>query len=224
MSGALQAMMMRKGVASSDLSISYQFSSSSTTTSHVISASAQAGDLAIIHCYAQGSGSYSGAGPVGWTQAAYARTTTGTGAVWGVLSYKVLTAGDIGATLTNLPSGGAGLGSTTLYYRPSKAISSVTLVGTAGNEATTGDPAPQIMNVALNNDPANVCIAAYVANSAIATRSSTVPMSEIAEKTGNPYAYIKHKAYNIGDTLEYISVDMADYNNNCLQSFFVEVK
>jgi len=197
MSGALQAMMMRKGVASSDLSISYQFSSSSTTTSHVISASAQA---------------------------AYARTTTGTGAVWGILSYKVLTAGDVGATLSSLPAGGQGQGSTILYYRPSKAISSVTLVGTAGNEATTGDPAPQTMNVAWNNNPTNVCIAAYVANSAIATRSSTVTMSEIAEKTGNPYAYIKHKAYNIGDTLEYISVDMADYNNNCLQSFFVEVK
>lgn len=226
MAGCLQTLMMRNGAGGGGgaLTVSYLFSTSSTTSSHTISASAQAGDLAIMHCYAQGSGGYSGAGPSGWSEVAYARTTTGTGAVWGVLSYKVLVSGDIGSTITGLPAGGAGHGSTTIYYRPSKTISTVTLAATAGNEATTGDPAAQIMNVSGNNDPTNVCVAGYIANAVVTTRSSTVTMSEITEKSGNPYAYLKHKAYNVLDTLEYISVDMTDYGNNCLQSFFLEIK
>lgn len=220
--GAMHQALLMAG--NSKLDMTYQFSTASTTTSHTISSSAQVGDLVVLHCYAQGSGGYSGATPSGWTQVAYSRTTTGTGAVWGVLAYKVLVSGDPNTTLTGLPGGGAGQGSTMLYYRPSKAITLVTLVGNsaAGDEATTGDPAQQNMNVSFDNDPPYICVGGYISNGAITTRTSSVTMSEITEKTGNPYAYVKHKTYNIGDTLEYVSVDMADFGNNCLQSFYLK--
>lgn len=223
MAGAAQSLLMRNGIIPA-LSLSFLFSTGSVTTSHTVSASAQAGDLAILHCGANGSGSYAGATPAGWTQVCYSRTTSGTGAVWGVFAYKVLTGGDIGATLTGLPTGGGGASSTITYYRPSKAITTVSLVGTAGDEATTAAPTNQSMNIALANDPAYVALIGYVANNSITTRGSTVSMTEITERASGFWSYVKYKIYNIGDTLEFITASMADYGNNCLQSFFLSVK
>lgn len=219
MAGALQALLMRKQSA---LSFTYLFNTSSTTTSHTVSSSAQAGDIAILHCSAQGSGSYTGGTPSGWTEATYSRTTSGTGAVWGIFAYKVLVSGDVGATLTGLPGGGQGQASTIVYYRPSKTINTVALGATAGNEATTGTPATQTQNVSGVNLPPNILLGGWIANAAVTTRSTTITMTEITEKTGNPYSYVKHKLYNVGDTLEYLTADMADYGNNCLQTFFLK--
>jgi hypothetical protein len=225
MSGAAQALLMRGG-APAALALSFLFSTGSTTTSHTVSASAQAGDLAILHCGANGSGSYSGATPAGWTQVCYSRTTSGTGAVWGVFAYKVLVSGDIGATLTGLPTGGGGASSTITYYRPSVAISSVSLMGgsSTGDEATTATPTNQTQNISLDNDPAYVNHVGWVANNSITTRGTTVTMSEITERASGFWSYVKYKIYNVGDTLEFNTASMADYGNNCLQSFVLKVK
>lgn len=214
-----QALLMAGGNA---LSFTYLFNTSSTTTSHTVSSSAQEGDIAVLHCSAQGSGSYSGATPSGWTEAAYSRTTTGTGAVWGIFAYKILASGDVGATLTGLPGGGQGQASTIVYHRPSRAINTVALGATVGNEATTGTPATQTQNVSGVNLPPNILFGGWISGGAITTRSTSITMTEIAEKTGNPYSYVKYKLYNVGDTLEYLTADMADYGNNCLQTMFLK--
>lgn len=227
MAGSLQAMLMRKGVApATALSLSFLFSTGSLTASHTITSTAQAGDLAVLHCAACGSGSYSGALPAGWTQIAYSRTTTGTGAVWGAVAYKILTEGDRGLQLTGLPSGGNGAASSITYYRPSKAITSVALMGNSatGDQATTAAPTTQVQNIALDNDPAYISQVGWVANNSITTRSTSITMTEIAVRTVNFWFYTKWKIYNVGNTLEYNTINMADYGNNCLQSFVLKVK
>lgn len=225
MSGAAQALLMRGGSPAA-LSLSFLFSTGSLTASHTVTSSAQAGDLAVLHCSANGSGNYTGGVPSGWTQVCYSRTTSGTGAVWGVFAYKILTEGDRGLQLTGLPSGGGGAASAITYYRPSKPITSVSLMGgsATGDEATTGTPTNQTQNISLDNDPAYVNHVGWVANNSITTRGTTVTMTEITERAVNFWSYVKWKIYNVGDTLEFNTASMADYGNNCLQSFVLKVK
>ena len=211
-----------------NLDLTYQAVSYSTTASHTIPSGSglAAGDLAVMHCAAQGSGAYTGAVPSGWTQIRYSRTTSGSSAVWGVIAYKVLSSGDIGSTLTGLPAGGGNEGSTILYFRPSKPITTVSLVtgiNRGGDQATTATPADQAVDVNSANDPAYVAIVGYVANGTVTTRWTSVSMSEAVGRTA-PYQFTKYKIYNIGATLEYITVTMADYGNNCLQSALLSVK
>lgn len=210
--------------ASPTMSLTHVRNTASTTTSHTVSASAVVGELAVLHCSAVGSGGYTGATPSGWTELTYSRTTTGTGAVWGVFAIKILVSGDIGTTLTGLPGGGGGQGSTISYFTPSRPIVSATVVGTAGNEATTGTPVNQSLNIQTNNAPPNLAFAGYISNNAITTRTSTgATMTEITERTVTLYSYVKYKVYNVGSTLENITIAMADYGNNCLQSFYLKV-
>lgn len=219
MSAVQQATMM--ATKAENISMSFVTSSTSDTTSHVVSTSAQAGDIAIIHMAASGSGAYAGAPPSGWANTTYARTTTGSGAVWGSFAWKQLVSGDIGATLTGLPTGGSWRNSVIVYFRPSKAITSVSVVGTPNQQATTGDPVQQDNNIAGSNNPPNIIVAGYISNGTITTRTSSVTMNEIVQRTNN--VFLKYKIYNIGDTLEYVSADMADFGNNCLHSFYLTI-
>lgn len=228
MTGILLATLAKPVAAPSNLDLSYIWATLSNFNTHTIESGGDvvAGDLAVLHCCAQGSGSYAGAIPSGWTQVRYSRTTSGTGAVWGVIAYKVLGSGDIGATLTGLPAGGGNEGSTILYFRPSKPITSVALYtgsSSGGDEATTGTPVNQTISTAAANDPAYIAIAGYVANGTITTRGSSVTMSEVTGRA-SPYSYTKYKIYNIGATLEAVTISMADYGNNCLQSCLLQVK
>jgi hypothetical protein len=203
------------------ISMSFVTSTSSTTTSHTVSASAQAGDIAIIHMAANGSGGYAGAPPAGWSNTTYARTTTGTGAVWGSFAWKQLVSGDIGATLTGLPTGGGWGNSVIAYFRPSKAITANSVVGTPNQEASNGAPATQSNNVLTSNVPPNILVAGYISNGTITARTSSVTMTEIVQRTNN--VYLKYKIYNIGDTLENSTVSMADFGNNMLHSFYLTI-
>lgn len=228
MTGVLLSTILSGAPAPSNLDLTYVWNTVSTLTSHTVEAGGDvvAGDLAVLHCCAQGSGAYTGAVPAGWTQVRYSRTTSGTGAVWGVVAYKVLESTDIGATLTGLPAGGGNEGSTILYFRPSKPITSVTLyTGTnaGGDAATTGTPANQVVSSLTANDPAYIAIAGYISNGSVTTRGSSVIMDEIAGRA-SPYIYTKYKVYNVGATLESITVSMADYGNNCLQSLLLQIK
>lgn len=219
--GAMQQAVLMGQDAIDNISMSFVTSTSSATTSHTVSSSAQAGDIAIIHMAANGSGAYSGAPPSGWANTTYSRTTTGTGAVWGSFAWKQLVSGDIGATLTGLPTGGGWGNSVIVYFRPSKAITSASVVGTPNQEATTGDPVQQNNDTSTSNNPPNIVVAGYISNGTITTRTSTVTMNEITQRTNN--VFLKYKIYNIGDTLEYVSVDMADFGNNCLHSFYLTI-
>lgn len=220
MSAVQQATMMGSAAVES-ISMSFVTSTTSATTSHTISTSAQAGDIAIIHMAASGSGAYAGAPPAGWANTTYARTTTGSGAVWGSFAWKQLVSGDIGATLTGLPTGGSWRNSVIVYFRPSKAITSASVVGTPNQQATTGDPVQQDNNIAGSNNPPNIIVGGYISNGTITTRTSSVTMNEIVQRTNN--VFLKYKIYNIGDTLEYVSVDMADFGNNMLHSFYLTI-
>lgn len=219
--GAMQQAAMMGQDAIDNISMEFLFSTSSTTTSHTVSASAAAGDIAIIHMAASGSGAYSGAPPSGWANTTYSRTTTGSGAVWGAFAWKQLVSGDIGASLTGLPTGGQWGNSVIVYFRPSKAITSASVVGTPNQQATTGDPTAQNNNIATSNNPPNILVAGYISGGTITTRTSSVTMDEITQRTNN--VYLKHKIYNIGDTLDNVSVDMADFGNNCLHSFYLTI-
>lgn len=228
MSGALAALLGRGSAAgAAPLDLSYLFSTLSTTKSHTISSSAQAGDLAILFCSAVwGSGATFWAGDTaGFTEIRAAQSGASLVHARGLVGYKVLTSGDIGATLTNLVyAANAGSAySGILYFRPSKPISSVTDVSTGGNQGTTAAPTGQTIGVSTDNDPAYVAFASYLSNTN-PTRGSGVTMTEttIANITGHRH-YSKHKIYNVGNTLNNISITMTDGGNNVLQSGALKV-
>lgn len=221
MSAVQQATMMGSPVAAESISMSFVTSTTSTTSSHTVSNSAQAGDIAIIHMAAAGAAGFSGSPPSGWANTTYSRVGSASTGIWGTFAWKQLVSGDIGSSLTGLPSGGQWGNSTIVYLRPSKTITSASVVGTPNQEATANDPAAQNNNIATSNNPPNILVAGYISSGTITTRTSSVTMNEIVQRTNN--VYLKYKIYNIGDTLDNVSVDMADFGNNILHSFYLTI-
>lgn len=224
-----QSLLMSKDLG--PLTLTALFTTTSATNSHVISSSAQAGDIAVLHCTAiipLSGGSWAGS-VGGFTTVVDTQSGTGLLDVRNVVAYKVLVSGDIGATLSNTPNGGgSAVGASGIaYFRPSKPISTVTDIGTGGAQFTNSAPTSQTIDVTTDNDPTYILFATYHSqNNVTRTSSGGGTFSEIAIKNETNWrAYSRYLINNVGDTLFNITVSMTDGgNDNMMQSLALRIK
>lgn len=123
-------------------SLSFVTSANANVASITIPATAQAGDLAVLYQTAADSSAVpTDTLPSGFTSLGSVTGDYGSGFSLNSLSYKILTAGEPGTSITG-SSGSAGSRKLIAIFRPNVPINTVT-TGTASTEFTTGDPATQ---------------------------------------------------------------------------------
>jgi len=177
-------------------------STESSSSTIVIPATAAIGDIAIL---ADRSTTNSQVVPSGWTLHMGAGTT----GLRTTASFKILTAGDIGATIT-------GQGGTTnkrlLIYRPAIPISSA--IGTVvGQQATTATPSSRTMPLTTVPKP-SLCYAVYSSTASTPTRGWSAG-SPIESGTG--LLWTKHQAVNVDSiNSNNASISQSDGGTNVL--------
>jgi hypothetical protein len=112
-----------------------------------IPGAALAGDIAVFCDF--GGGSAVAGTPTGFTTAA--SVSSGTTAV-GVISYKLLVSGDVGAAISGGISGALFRENALLVFRPDDTIDTVT-VGSVDGYAGTGDPPDQVVSASGQATP-----------------------------------------------------------------------
>ena len=188
--------------------VSAAFTSSGTSTI-TLSASAQTGDIAIL--YDVTNVTSNNTVPSGWTQIIN-QTTTG---IRTIVSYRILTAGQAGTTITGTASGSRKF---IAVYRGNIPITTATVTVT-GQQATTGTP----NNQSLTGEAGPmIAYAVYSATQAsITTRGWSVGSPVLLSTTGGPTIYSNHLITNSG-TPSTTTISQTDNGSNVMASFRIK--
>lgn len=191
----------------SGITMSFVTSQTFTTTSFVIPAASQAGDIAILFDH---SSSTTNTVPSGWTSITGVSTT----GIRQNISRKILTSGDLSGNLIS------GMGSNprkiVLVYRPSQAITSVTATVT-GSQATTSSIQPSNQTLTGEAGPM-IAFACYSSSGAISNRGWSVGSPTEYSVISTSTNYVKALITNTG-TPSTTTISMTGGFNNALQSF-----
>lgn len=174
----------------------------------VIPSSAKAGDLAILFDYSATYTTYTV--PANWDL--IVRTVS---VLHAMCSYKILTAQDVGASVTGLP--GSAL-KTILVFRPNRPISAIT-VGSVNGQTTTSAPSNQTLSVPFASSPI-LGIAQYISTGAITSAASTVNMSTVTNTTNQ---LCKYSIFGKDSPSSNSTISMGDHGTNLMQSFYLKL-
>lgn len=183
--------------------------SSSSIASITIPAVAQTGDIAIL--YDVTNVTTNNTSPSGWTQIIN-QTTTG---IRTIVSYKILTAGEAGTSVT-------GLGTTTrkfiAVFRGNVPITTASVTVT-GQQATTATPTTQTLS---GEAGPMIAFAVYSGTaSSVTTRGWTVGTPVELGNTGGPSIYTRYLITNSG-TPSSTSVSQNDAGSNVMATFRIK--
>ena len=182
---------------------------SSNTANITLSASAQTGDIAIL--YDVTNVTTNNTVPSGWTQIIN-QTTTG---IRTIVSYRILTAGQAGTTITGTASGSRKF---IAVYRGNIPITTATVTVT-GQQATTGTPTAQSLT---GQAGPMIAYAVYSATQAsITTRGWSVGSPLQLANTGGPTIYSNHLITNSG-TPSTTTISQSDNGSNVMASFRIK--
>lgn len=138
-------MLTKRIMCRKENTLSYITSTNSTTANITISSSAAIGDIAVLLDTGWNAGSVTSVVPSGWTTisnitASYVMTGRS------ILSYKVLTSGNPGSSITGMTAT-YNLGKEMLIFRPTSPISSVTVADLGEEGVGSGTPADQTVGI-----------------------------------------------------------------------------
>jgi hypothetical protein len=176
-----------------------------TTTTIAIPAYAMTDDYAILF---DRSTTVTDVTPSGWISISKASTS----GIRSNISYKKLTSGDLGTTITGMAGT---VRKTLVIVRPNAPVSSVSL-STPAAQATTAAPTNQTISMSGQTQPI-MGFAHYAATAAISTRTGTGNERELVNTTSQ---YVKIWTYN-SSTAANQTVGMSDSGTNTLQSFWI---
>lgn len=207
-----QALIASAGAAALS-SITQVLSATSLASTITFPSGIQAGDLIVLQDWARNiSGVPSTVTPTGFTIVNDSTTST----VRGILSYKKATGSESGS-LTGM-SGTFGRGKAMAVFRGDVAAATVTSADPDG-EATSGNPAAQTVTSGSGTPPL-VAIGGYSAMAAITARTFS-PAKDGEAGTSDDRVYLAWKIYNSSPAD--VSVDMADFFVNILQSCYIQM-
>lgn len=184
------------------------------TSSLVIPGTAQAGDLAILVTAAHG-GSIAKTWPSGWTEVREDHDVDDSRMVSG---YKILTSGDIGATITGMNDSEEHI--LLIVFRPNKPINAASIY-TINGEATISNPVAQTIAMSTLTGPM-VGVVFMSGTNGITSVVTPSVMTEVPF-VGNSTGFAAYKIYNKADTPVNITVDMNDAGDNVMQSWAIKV-
>lgn len=215
------------------LEVVYQTSVASTSSGNItIPAGAQVGDICVLMDWVVDDSAYpTSIVPTGFTSVVneltnYARITN---------SYRVLTAGEPGSTITGLtPRSGHGHTKKIMtIVRPVKAISTITVTSGGGAHhyrLTNTDPSLLELALATDSTQSGMILAHYASTGNVLSRTSTTEMVEYANSEtlsvlGTTSQYCRYKTYATGNAGgNYIDIDMADSgDHNTLNGVCIKV-
>lgn len=138
-------MLTRRIMCRKQNTLSYITSTNSTTANITISASAAIGDIAVLLDMGWSSSSQASVVPSGWT------TISNTTAKFimagrGILTYRVLTSGNPGSSVTGMTATYS-LGKQMMIFRPTSPISSLTVADLGEEGVGSGTPADQVVGI-----------------------------------------------------------------------------
>lgn len=184
-----------------------------------IPGTAQAGDLAVFIDWAvNSSGTPTLVVPSGWTSI---QSNNNISTIRRVCSAKIIATGEPGTSITGM-DGGLGELKTILIFRGNIALTSFTAYSAAG-ALTTADPAGQTVTSSGGSTPL-VVIGSGSSTGVMTAQVSFTPAADgIVDVTvsSNRYQSTGYKIYNSSPAN--VTVDMADYGSNGLQSFYLSV-
>lgn len=185
-------------------------SSTSTSSTIAIPSSAMIDDYAILFDF---STSTTLTVPSGFTQI----TTSTTTGIRSTVSYRKLTTGQPGTTITGM----AGTTSKVLLIvRGNTTINSIT-ISTPTQQATTAAPTNQTISMSGQAAPI-MGFAHYTANAAVTTRNSDAISAVTTEYNAGINQYVKTFAYNAYYwTPTNVVISTTDVGTNALQSFYI---
>lgn len=197
--------------AGSSLSLAFYTSATSTAATIAVPAEVVGGDLMVLYDVAGGTpGSVT---PTGWTLI----NSAASGAVRAVISYRIATNTDAGASVTGMDS--TAMRKAMLVFRGPVVAVSVSSVGSQGTDA---NPAAQTVLAASGTPPLIVFGGYSCGNNPVDPRTFTV--ASVAAKDGEVFAdtksYLAYKIYNSNPAD--VVIDMNNEgNNNLLNSFYL---
>lgn len=199
-----------------ELSFSFVTSTTSTTRTFTVPASSQAGDLVI---YVTSSGVNGGTGdltdsykPADWTRI-YRNAFSGGGDEDSVhdVAYKIIASGDVSAVKTVAAANHDEYNIVALVFRPTKTFG--VTIETTNHQVGDLDPTAQTINGTAVSTLPQLLFATYWTynqggGGSVLSRSWTG--GTYTEATTRTSFYTRYKMFNIGDTKENVTVDMAD--------------
>lgn len=173
-----------------------------------VPASAQAGDLAIFCDNINTASSITA--PTGWSTVSTASVASN---VTVGLFYKILTSGDLNATISSQDTSTTDHGVMISIFRPTGTLTSAT-PGSVNQQATTGDPTLQTVSASGQSAPLGVFFAMMQRYSnASGLNVTTVPtndgVDELAEST-TVRIRLYYKFYNTGSSPANVTGDIGD--------------
>lgn len=202
------------------LAMSFVASANSSSSTITIPGTAVAGDFAVlIDCAVDNTagGSVSGVTPSGWTNVAFT-TVSSSDTVRTMTSYRILTAGQPGTSITGMNSDYEK--KFILVFRPSTSI--ITATASAWNsEGTTGNPSVQIVSASGVVAPLIVLAVASGSGTTSAPSFSTESpaMTNLTAAAANLGLRIGYTLYNTDPSDQ--SIDMNDVGENALHSGYI---
>jgi hypothetical protein len=212
---------MQSLFSSSFGSFSFVISTTSSSGTITIPVTSRVGDFAILFDVIYSSGiSISGeVVPSGWNSISRVSTANifGPSAIRSIVSYKVLTSGNPGSTITGMSDDATR--KILLIFRPESTISSVTPLSVNG-QATSINPSTQTIT-ASDVIPPILVFAHWGADGNISSRSvSGITMNEVGNTTNQ---YCKYQIFNNVQNLNNADIDMSSSATvKALQSFYVQ--
>jgi hypothetical protein len=196
-------------------SVAFQASTTSTATSTITApASIEPGDILVMVDAGSGFGPPTKVVPAGFTEVPGSELVIGAKRV--VLSYKIATGSEDGATITGMSTSPSN--KIILQFRPNVPATAIT-PASVNAQATDADPTAQNVT-ASGGTPPLIVIATYGASAAVDPR--TMSPAKDAEVASSTLQYIAYKIYNAAPAD--VSVDMDDEGTgNCLQSCYLAI-
>jgi hypothetical protein len=215
--GAIGSAPSGGGGAGGSLTIAALTSATSSGSKYIsIPSAAIAGDFAVLVDVAADFGdSIASVTPSGWTSLSAQFVSAGTTSIRTNISYRKLTSGNPGSTVTGLDVYSSRMRKVMLVFRPSTSIVSIN-APTWNAEATSGNPASQTVTVSGVATPLIVLACASAVGSVPAFSTETPAMTNITYSSNNAKVRIGYTIYNSSPSNQ--SIDMNDVDVNILQS------
>lgn len=206
-----------------DRKVEFLTSTTSTTNTITIPATAEEGDIAILFDGgAGGTTATAGAGgPTGWTTILNQLVNdAGGNSMRCICSYKILSLGEAGTSITGMDAPADG--KIMLVFRPNFTIANVTAV-TIGNVVSLADAVLQTITLTSATLPAIGCAHMRAGtgggNGTVTTRSVT----NLTEVSNGTFQYAYYAVENSVNTVVDATADFADSGTNGLQTFYLNL-
>ena len=209
------------------ITLSYVTSATASAASITIPATAQVGDIVILADRDSNNttaNTYPATIPTGFTQAISANAISLATYFYRVLiSYKVLVSGDPGASITGMPNTYNWARKVLLVFRPSRAISNVT-IGSVVSTMLDGNPAAQTITASSGALPL-IVYTHFTSNinTNIVTPSFSPAQDGFAQilNGANPQSQSRYKIYNSSPANT--TVDLGSNNGHGINGFYMSV-